>query len=68
LGGGQHIAIHVPRKRWEQLRVRLDEAGVKYDGPNRGIPESMYMRDPDGIGIELLSDPLMYFGGRQLDE
>ena len=68
LGAVQHIAIHVPRERWEQLRVRLDEAGVKYDGPNRGIPESMYMRDPDGIGIELLSDPLMYFGGRQLDE
>ena len=67
LGGVQHIAIHVPRKRWEQLRVQLDEAGVNYDGPNRGIVESMYMRDPDGIGIELLSDPLMYFGGRQLD-
>jgi hypothetical protein len=27
----------------------------------------MYLRDPDGIGIELLSDPLMLFGGRQLD-
>jgi len=26
------------------------------------------MKDPDGIGIELLSDPLMYFGGKQLDE
>jgi glyoxylase I family protein len=66
-GGVQHIAIAVPRARWEQLRARLDEAGIGYDGPSRGIEESMYLRDPDGIGIELLSDPLMYFAGRQLD-
>ncbi len=68
IGGVQHIAIAVPRDRWEQIRSRLDEVGIGYDGPNRGIEESMYLRDPDGIGIELLSDPLMYFAGRQLDE
>jgi len=68
IGGVQHIAISVPRDRWERLRERLDEAGVAYSGPERGIPESMYFRDPDGIGVELLSDPLMFFAGRQLDE
>jgi len=68
IGAVQHIAISVARDRWEQLRVRLDEAGVEYVGPDLGIPESMYFRDPDGIGLELLSDPLMYFAGRQLDE
>jgi glyoxylase I family protein len=67
IGGVQHIAIHVPREQWEMLRKRLDEEGIAYDGPQRGIPESMYLRDPDGIGIELLSDPLMYFGGRFID-
>ncbi len=67
IGGVQHIAISVPREKWEQARERLDAAGVPYDGPSRGIPESMYLRDPDGVGIELLSDPLMYFGGRMLD-
>ena len=46
----------------------LDDSGVPYDGPDRGIPESMYLRDPDGIGIELLSDQLMYFAGRHLDQ
>ena len=51
-----------------RLQKRLDEAGVKYAGPDQGIPESMYFKDPDGIQIELLSDPLMYFGGHQLDE
>jgi glyoxylase I family protein len=67
IGGVQHVAISVERSRWEQLRERLDEADVPYVGPDRGIEESMYLRDPDGIGIELLSDPLMYFGGHQLD-
>ena len=68
IGGVQHIAISVPRDRWEQLRDRLEQAGVKYAGPDLGIEESMYFKDPDGIQIELLSDPLMYFAGRQLDE
>jgi glyoxylase I family protein len=68
IGGVQHIAISAPRDRWEEVRDRLDAAGVKYAGPDRGIEESMYFKDPDGIQIELLSDPLMFFGGRQLDE
>ena len=68
IGGVQHIAISAPRDRWEEMQRRLDEAGVKYAGPDLGIPESMYFKDPDGIQIELLSDPLMYFGGAQLDE
>lgn len=68
IGAVQHIAISVPRDRWEQMRRRLDEASVTYAGPDLGIPESMYFKDPDGIQIELLSDPLMYFAGRHLDE
>lgn len=67
IGGVQHIAISAPRDRWEQVRSRLDAAGVTYAGPDRGIEESMYFKDPNGVQIELLSDPLMYFGGRQLD-
>lgn len=67
IGTVQHVAIHVPREQWELLRTRLDERGIPYEGPDRGIPESMYLRDPDGITIELLSDPLMFFGGRRLD-
>jgi glyoxylase I family protein len=67
-GAVQHIAISVSPRAHDELRRRLDDAQVAYDGPQRGIPESMYLRDPDGIGIELLSDPLMFFGGHQLDE
>jgi glyoxylase I family protein len=68
IGSVQHIAISVPPQRHAELRAKLDQAGIPYDGPQRGIPESLYLRDPDGIGIELLSDPLMYFGGKQLDQ
>src|SRR3954452_11213479 len=67
IGAVQHIAISMPRDQWEQAQTRLDEAGVSYAGPDLGIEESMYFKDPDGIQIELLSDPLMYFGGHRLD-
>ena len=68
IGSVQHIAISVERSKWEYLRGKLDAAGIEYFGPEQGIPESMYFKDPDGIQVELLSDPLMYFAGRQLDE
>ncbi len=68
IGGVQHVAISMPRDRWEQAQRTLDDAGIAYAGPDLGIPESMYFKDPDGIGVELLSDPLMFFAGRQLDE
>jgi glyoxylase I family protein len=67
LGTVQHIAISVPPDRHAKLQARLDELGIPYDGPQRGIPESLYLRDPDGIGIELLSDELMWFAGKWLD-
>jgi glyoxylase I family protein len=67
IGGVQHIAISVPPEAHAKLRAKLDEAGVAYDGPQRGIVESIYLRDPDGIGIELLADELMWFGGKWLN-
>ena len=68
IGTVQHIAISMPRDEWEAAQARLDAAGITYAGPDIGIPESMYFKDPDGIQIELLSDPLMYFAGHRLDE
>src|SRR4051794_5824143 len=67
IGTVQHIAIAVPPDKHAELRKRLDDEGIPYDGPQRGIAESIYLRDPDGIGIELLSDELMWFGGAWLD-
>ena len=67
LGTVQHIAISVTPERHAELRARLDEAGIEYGGPDKGIVESLYFRDPDGVQIELLSDDLMFFGGQWLD-
>lgn len=67
LGGVQHIAISVSPEQHAQLRKRLDDERIPYSGPDRGIEESLYLRDPDNIGIELLSDELLFFGGQWLD-
>lgn len=50
IGGVRHIAISVPRDRWERLREKLDEAAVEYTGPERGVPESMYFVTPTASG------------------
>lgn len=68
IGGVQHIAISVPPDVHAELRIKLDDAGIAYDGPQRGIVESIYLRDPDGIGVELLADELMWFGGKWLNK
>lgn len=55
LGGLHHLAISIEPTRWAELRVRLDAAGVAYvhvDG------SSLYLTDPDGARVELISDPL----------
>ena len=45
---------------------KLDAAGVDYLGPDRGIEESMYFRDPNGVGLELYREELGVFDGRPL--
>jgi catechol 2,3-dioxygenase-like lactoylglutathione lyase family enzyme len=55
LGGLHHIAISVEPERWRRLRGRLDEAGVEYLMESG---TSLYFRDPDGLRVELIADPL----------
>ena len=55
LGGLHHLAISVEPGRWARLRANLEAAGVAtshVDG------SSLYLRDPDGARLELISDPL----------
>ncbi len=59
LGGVQHVAISVTPETFERLKGKLEAAGVEYMGPDRGIKESVYFKDPDGIQIELIRQPLM---------
>jgi catechol 2,3-dioxygenase-like lactoylglutathione lyase family enzyme len=55
LGGLHHLALSVEPQRWQHLKQKLDDAGIAYahiDG------SSIYFADPDGVRLELISDPL----------
>ena len=54
LGGLHHIAISMEPEKWERLKGRLDEAGVEYVLESES---SIYLRDPNGARVELISDP-----------
>jgi glyoxylase I family protein len=66
IGGVQHIAISVDAEHFAAAKAKLDEAGLDYLGPDRGVDESMYLRDPNGIGIELYQEKIGVFDGRPL--
>jgi len=59
LGGIQHVAISVTPDTFKAMKQRLDEAGVKCIGPDMGIEESIYFKDPDNIQVEFIRQPLM---------
>ena len=55
LGGLHHIAISVEPRQWEEIKGRLDQAGVEYLEES---VTSIYFRDPNGARLELIADPL----------
>ena len=66
LGSVQHVAISVEPSNFDLIKSRLEAGGIEYIGPDRGIPDSMYFKDPDGIQIEILKEPLRTVAGRTL--
>ena len=66
IGGVQHLAISISPEQYDAARKKLDEAGVDYLGPDRGVEESMYFRDPNGVGLELYREELGIFNGTPL--
>jgi glyoxylase I family protein len=66
LGGVQHIAISTAPENLERIKARLEERGITYLGPDRGVTTSIYFKDPDGIQIELIAEPLRTMDGRGL--
>ncbi len=68
IGSVQHIAISIAPPQFEAAQRRLEAAGVPYAGPDRGIVNSMYFKDPDGIQIELIQEPLLVQDGIHLDD
>jgi glyoxylase I family protein len=58
LGGVQHVAISMAPEQFRSLKARLDADGIPYRGPDLGVANSVYLRDPDGLQIELCTAPL----------
>jgi len=58
-GSVQHIAISVYPEHFERLKSALEAKGIPYFGPDRGATNSIYFKDPDGIQIELIREPLL---------
>ncbi len=56
--GLYHLAILYPtRAALADALVRLQAAGVPLDGASdHGVSEALYLRDPDGNGVELYRD------------
>lgn len=63
IGGLHHLAISVEPAQWARLRAKLDAAGVEYKLESE---VSLYFRDPDGVRLELIADPLGEMYGTQL--
>ena len=66
IGALQHLAISVTSEQFERARARLGAAGIEYLGPDRGADDSLYIRDPNGMGIELYREQLGRFEGTEL--
>src|SRR5512133_526690 len=66
IGAVQHLALSIDREQFDAAKARLDEAGVEYLGPDRGADDSLYLRDPNGVGLELYREDLGVFEGTTL--
>jgi catechol 2,3-dioxygenase-like lactoylglutathione lyase family enzyme len=63
LGGLHHLALSVPPERWSAIKDKLDDAGVQYLLESK---TSIYLSDPDGARVELISDPLGEMYGEKI--
>jgi glyoxylase I family protein len=66
IGAVQHLALSTSPEEFAAARRRLDEAGVEYLGPDRGVDNSLYLRDPNGVGLEFYCEGLGRFEGEPL--
>jgi glyoxylase I family protein len=66
IGALQHLAISVTTDSFTAAKQKLTDAGMDYLGPDRGADDSLYFRDPNGLGIELYRETLGVFEGTPL--
>jgi glyoxylase I family protein len=66
IGAVQHLAISISPEQFAAAKKKLDDAGVDYLGPDRGVEDSLYFRDPNGVGLELYAEELGVFNGEKI--
>jgi glyoxylase I family protein len=66
IGAVQHLAISIDAAQFAAAKKRFDDAGIEYLGPDRGADDSLYIRDPNGVGLELYHEELGVFEGTPL--
>jgi glyoxylase I family protein len=66
IGALQHLAISVSADQFASAKAKLEDARIDYLGPDRGAADSMYFRDPNGLGLELYREELGVFEGTRL--
>ena len=66
IGGVQHLALSTSPEEFAAAKERLDAAGIDYLGPDRGVENSLYIRDPNGVGLEFYCEKLGFFEGEPL--
>lgn len=53
VGCVEHIAFNVSRATFLQAPARLTEHGIEFIQRDRGFMDSIYLRDPNGLKVEL---------------
>lgn len=66
IGAVQHMALSIGAEQFAAIRAKLDARGVDYLGPDRGVEDSLYIRDPNGVGLEFYQETLGVFNGEPL--
>jgi catechol 2,3-dioxygenase-like lactoylglutathione lyase family enzyme len=54
-GPGDHVGVRVDDDEREQIKQRLDEAGVEWRERDHGIAVGVFFRDPDGRLLEAIT-------------
>ncbi len=54
-GPGDHVGVRVSEEEREELKRRLDEAGIEWDERDHGIAKGVFFRDPDGRQLEAIT-------------
>ena len=52
-----HVALKVDAKSFEEIRRRLESAGIPYRLTDHGYCRSLYLQTPDELKLELTLDP-----------